>query len=299
MQTQEAVLLTPKENILLAHNRTKEYANYRQFSSDLIGLLDEAKSLDAYITMVDSLGFIEPLSGEHRLRNEIQSQGSNYRETFQSNGLISRNRAILLCMEDKFGSLENIRKLKTYLPEYFTGFAVWMSHYVGTGQLAFSEYMDDVPVQSRFISPLVRSEDLCNLSYSNNSFDLIICNELFEHIYDPLKAYSEIFRVLKQGGYLMATFPMAFGQYEHIEKAHYDPESGTSKAVGLPEYHGDPVRPHEGSLVYTIPGWKILDDLRNIGFVDCSIRHTVSWQFGIFGSDLPGVLVLHAKKPLI
>ena len=42
--------------------------------------------------------------------------------------------------------------------------------------------------------------DITNLSFKNNSFDLIICNHVLEHIEDDRSAMSEIYRVLKKDG---------------------------------------------------------------------------------------------------
>ena len=45
------------------------------------------------------------------------------------------------------------------------------------------------------------------LQFSDKSFDLIICNQVFEHIRDFNKVLGEIQRVLKPGGTLYALFP--------------------------------------------------------------------------------------------
>ena len=79
--------------------------------------------------------------------------------------------------------------------------------------------------------------DLCDLPFENHSYDLILCNHVLEHIPDDLKAMSELYRVLKRGGTLIAQVPMnsnidktyedksitdpkerarLFGQYDHL-----------------------------------------------------------------------------------
>jgi ubiquinone/menaquinone biosynthesis C-methylase UbiE len=42
--------------------------------------------------------------------------------------------------------------------------------------------------------------DLCQLNYSDNSFDVLFCHHVLEHIPEPDKALREMFRVLKPGG---------------------------------------------------------------------------------------------------
>ena len=43
--------------------------------------------------------------------------------------------------------------------------------------------------------------DICNLPFKDNSFDVIFCNHVLEHIPDDTKAMQELFRVLKPGGW--------------------------------------------------------------------------------------------------
>lgn len=79
--------------------------------------------------------------------------------------------------------------------------------------------------------------DICNLPFSDNQYDLILCNHVLEHITDDLKAMRELYRVLKKGGTLIAQVPLeeerektfeddsitdtgertkVFGQYDHL-----------------------------------------------------------------------------------
>ncbi|VYU41723.1 glycosyltransferase [Clostridium tertium] len=49
--------------------------------------------------------------------------------------------------------------------------------------------------------------DITNIQFDNNYFDFIICNHVLEHIPDDLKAMSELYRVLKNGGYAVLQTP--------------------------------------------------------------------------------------------
>lgn len=49
--------------------------------------------------------------------------------------------------------------------------------------------------------------DLCKLKFENESFDLIICSDVIEHIKDHEMAFSELARVLKKGGTLLVSAP--------------------------------------------------------------------------------------------
>ena len=79
--------------------------------------------------------------------------------------------------------------------------------------------------------------DICNLPFEDNSFEVIFCNHVLEHIPDDAKAMSELFRVLKPGGWGILQVPISyqrevtyedptvvskeerkekFGQYDHV-----------------------------------------------------------------------------------
>ncbi len=79
--------------------------------------------------------------------------------------------------------------------------------------------------------------DICNLPFDDNSFDVILCNHVLEHIPDDTKAMQELFRVLKPGGMGIFQIPQdlsrtstfsddsitdkkerasLFGQYDHV-----------------------------------------------------------------------------------
>ncbi|WP_306353769.1 class I SAM-dependent methyltransferase [Flavobacterium sp. '19STA2R22 D10 B1'] len=79
--------------------------------------------------------------------------------------------------------------------------------------------------------------DICNLPFQDNSFDLILCNHVLEHIPDDTKAMEELYRILKPGGMGIFQIPQdlnrattfednsitdpkkraeIFGQYDHV-----------------------------------------------------------------------------------
>jgi predicted SAM-dependent methyltransferase len=79
--------------------------------------------------------------------------------------------------------------------------------------------------------------DICDLPFKDNSYDVILCNHVLEHIPDDTKAMQELFRVLKPGGMAILQIPQElarattfaddsitdqkerakiFGQYDHV-----------------------------------------------------------------------------------
>ena len=55
----------------------------------------------------------------------------------------------------------------------------------------------------------VQHMDIQEIPYPNNSFDLIICNHVLEHVKCAHKALSEIFRVLKRRGVAILQVPIS------------------------------------------------------------------------------------------
>jgi predicted SAM-dependent methyltransferase len=79
--------------------------------------------------------------------------------------------------------------------------------------------------------------DICDLPFKDNSYDVILCNHVLEHIPDDTKAMQELYRVLKPGGMAILQIPQdlsrettfsddsitnqkeraaIFGQYDHV-----------------------------------------------------------------------------------
>lgn len=87
-------------------------------------------------------------------------------------------------------------------------------------------------------SPIVDVKaDILDLPFEDESFDVVICNHVLEHIEDDRKAMSELYRVMKKGGWGILQVPMKnslektyedftitnpkerqkhFGQYDHV-----------------------------------------------------------------------------------
>tara|TARA_S200000501_G_scaffold291189_1_gene276361 strand:+ start:96 stop:782 length:687 start_codon:yes stop_codon:yes gene_type:complete len=55
--------------------------------------------------------------------------------------------------------------------------------------------------------------DACNMPFDNETFDLVVCQALLEHVENPLKIIEEIHRVLKKGGNIYCTVPFLQGYH--------------------------------------------------------------------------------------
>jgi SAM-dependent methyltransferase len=90
-------------------------------------------------------------------------------------------------------------------------------------------------------SPLAKVKmDIHDIPFPENHFDVVLCNHVLEHVQDDIKAMSEIYRVLRPGGFAVMQVPFfapvpevtledptiinprerekAFGQSDHVRK---------------------------------------------------------------------------------
>lgn len=115
------------------------------------------------------------------------------------------------------------------------------------------EYLDNV--RSGEYKNGVLCIDLCSLPFADNSIDLLVSEDVFEHVFDYPKAFLEVNRALKMGGKHIFTVPIH-------ENRNTVSRIGNEKKV----FHGDPIRPEEGSVVCTDFGKDITDILQQYGF---------------------------------
>lgn len=124
-----------------------------------------------------------------------------------------------------------------------------------------AEFFDGIPLGATNTAG-VRCEDLERLTFADDSFDLVITQDVFEHVANPLTAFREIARVLKAGGCHIFTVPLHEG---HKTVTRVELKNGQPVHLLPPVYHGDPLRA-AGSLVYTDFGSDLPDLLVPLGF---------------------------------
>ncbi|QXP63318.1 class I SAM-dependent methyltransferase [Polaribacter sp. HaHaR_3_91] len=103
--------------------------------------------------------------------------------------------------------------------------------------------------------------DICDLPFDDNSFDVIFCNHVLEHITDDTKAMQELFRVLKKGGFGVFQIPQDLSREKTFEDDTITDKKKRAEIFG--QY--DHVR------VY---GRDYFDKLRSIGFKVDEVDYT-------------------------
>ena len=103
--------------------------------------------------------------------------------------------------------------------------------------------------------------NICNLPFEDNSFDVVFCNHVLEHIKDDTKAMQELYRVLKPSGMGIFQIPQDLSRAKTFEDNSITDKKERTKIFG--QY--DHVR------VY---GRDYFDKLRSIGFKVDEVDYT-------------------------
>ena len=125
---------------------------------------------------------------------------------------------------------------KVYLPAGDGFLYHKLKNYVS---ICFSDYY----TSEYDVLPGISHQNLTNLTFSDNSFDLIISEHIMEHVNDPKKAFNEIYRVLKKDGRYIFTIP-----FESKNKSLTRIDKNYNILI-TKKYHLDPLRA-EGALVF-------------------------------------------------
>ncbi|MCW8084763.1 class I SAM-dependent methyltransferase [Sabulicella glaciei] len=218
---------------------------------------------------------------------EVELRGTNVREEFLAGGYNPRLRLVMerVASHPRGGETWDLR---VHAHEALTEFALLLR-----GRYArclCSEYAV-LKEEVRKLYP-IPAVDITQSSLPDASFDLIVSNEVLEHVPDLDAAFRDMARVLAPGGRLIATFPLG----DEMTDQRAVLENGEVRHLVPPEYHGNPLNPEGGSLVFQIPGWDVLDLARRAGFRDPRFIFVSSHSQGITSDGPAGVFVFEAER---
>lgn len=124
-----------------------------------------------------------------------------------------------------------------------------------------------------------RNEDLEHQTFPDECFDIVITQDVMEHVYDPEKAFSEIARTLKKGGAHIFTVPIINKHHETEVWATKDID-GSPIFLKTPEYHGNPVD-LKGSPVTMHWGFDIVHHIKKSSGLETVIEHIDNLDYGV------------------
>ena len=266
-------------------SKLKDLSDFRRLTALMPFITDQTAITDS-VKKIERSGAFDPFAG-YLSPSSIEIQGNNYRETIVARGTNSRGRGVLLALADFV--VEHGTDIDVYACESMTPFSarlreIFQSRFIG------SEYIP-LPAE-REKHPQTRHEDVMALSFASKSFDAYISCEVMEHVPDIARTLAEAHRILRPGGLFFGTVPFHYGSGRSVTRARL--RDGVVEHLMPPEYHGNPVDPSGGSLVFEIPGWDLLDRCRAAGFQDASVRFIASTKYAIHGAEIAGVFLFAA-----
>ncbi|MCJ8280913.1 MAG: class I SAM-dependent methyltransferase [Rivularia sp. ALOHA_DT_140] len=177
---------------------------------------------------------------------------------------------------NNLGNLDSEDKLNIYNADVNDAFS---QVFQSSKSYYCSSYMPNVEIGAE-ISERVFCQDLEQLTFTSEKFDVVITEDVFEHIRDYEKAFREVYRVLKTGGYHIFTIPCFFDK-----PTLFRVDTSGKEDIHLlpPEYHGDRIRGK--ILAYRTFGIDIFECLENIGFeTTVDFSNYLDRRYGIFDS---------------
>ena len=100
----------------------------------------------------------------------------------------------------------------------------------------------------------INKVDITKIPFEENYFNVIICSHVLEHITDDALAMSELYRVLKKGGWTILQVPIDYNREITYEDFSITTAKGREKAFGQ----------HDHVRIY---GCDYKNKLKNIGFI--------------------------------
>lgn len=117
-----------------------------------------------------------------------------------------------------------------------------------------SQYDPAIPLGTLHPKHGYRCENLSRQTFPDASFDVVVTQDVFEHIPEPGSAINEIARTLKPGGIHVASIPLVRKWSASQTRAKLT--NGQIEHILPPQYHGNPID-DSGSLVTTDWGYDI------------------------------------------
>lgn len=125
----------------------------------------------------------------------------------------------------------------------------------------------------------VRCENLEAQTFPDESFDVVITQDVMEHVFHPDRVYQEIYRTLRRGGFYIHTVPIYKGLVATERRASLAPDGSVIHHLE-PEYHQNPIDP-SGSLVTFHYGYDLPDLIAEWTPFDVEVRRFHQRSVGI------------------
>ncbi|MFT3729156.1 MAG: methyltransferase domain-containing protein [Terricaulis sp.] len=126
-----------------------------------------------------------------------------------------------------------------------------------------------------------RNENLGAQTFGDSIFDIVVSEDVMEHVNEPADCIREVYRTLAPGGVYIFTAPTLKDLTATARKARYSSD-GTVEFVGEPEYHKNPID-ERGSPVTFHYGYDFPDLIRSWAPFDTRVVRFNDRRHGVIG----------------
>ena len=127
-----------------------------------------------------------------------------------------------------------------------------------------------------------RNENIESQTFADKSFDIVITQDVLEHVFHPAKVFAEVHRTLDDDGLFLSTFPIQRSLINAVTLRAEITEGGTITHHMPPEFHGNPIS-GDGSLVTVDYGYDIHETIALWADFDVRIYRFSDKKHGILG----------------
>lgn len=141
-----------------------------------------------------------------------------------------------------------------------------------------SHFDENVPFGASHPNGWYRSENIEHQTFDDESFDLVITQDVFEHLFRPDLAICEIARTLRPGGAHVCTVPLVMREQRSQRRARLLNRKIIHELP--PVYHGNPISA-DGSLVTIDWGFDIANYLSHASGLSTTLVFVDNLHLGL------------------
>lgn len=164
----------------------------------------------------------------------------------------------------------------------------YLSHNLENVRITGSEYLSPDYKQGQIVNG-IRHEDALNLSFNNESFDVVFSWEVLHRTPDLYKAIQETYRVMKNGGTFLFSTPFNSGMEQSHQHAKLT-TAGIEHFSDVRYYRGNHEMDKQSPVFYEL-GWDLLDIIKECGFKHVYLLCYYSATYGYLGDGLQTIFV--------